>query len=129
MAKHLGFNDYDIAGITNAITRYKSAGLRADYDITDKAAGVVRIVLENPVSRDGSLVVFDVHKVGRRGWFRDKANWVVQLASKQPGTDLQQHGCVSGTMQAFALSAAEVDLKHGFLSKATFDLCADSDGS
>ena len=52
MAKHLAFNEFDMAGITNVVSRYKSAGLRADYDIADKAAGMVRIVFENPMRRE-----------------------------------------------------------------------------
>jgi hypothetical protein len=126
MVKHLPFSEFDMAGISNAVGRYKEAGLRADYNIAEKAAGIVRIVFENPTTPDGSLIVFDVHKVARPGWLvGDKAHWVVQLSSKQPGTKIiEQHGCVTGKTQAHALSAAEIDLKHGFLSVANFELSA-----
>ncbi|MBX9773980.1 MAG: hypothetical protein K2Y71_06160 [Xanthobacteraceae bacterium] len=127
MAKHLPFNEFDIAGITNAVSRYKGAGLRADYNIDEKAAGIVRIVFENPMAQDGSLVVFDIHKVARPGWFGDKAHWVVQLSSKQVETNaLTKHGCVRGQTQSLALLAADVDLKHGFLSVADFELASEA---
>ena len=100
MVKHLAFNEFDMAGIANAVNRYKEAGLRANYSIEEKVAGVVRIVFENPITRDGSLVVFDVHKVAKPGWFGDKAHWVVQLFSKEPGADTPtKHGCVRGKTQ------------------------------
>jgi hypothetical protein len=112
-------------GFPGTLNRYKAAGLRADYNIDQKAAGIVRVVFENPMTRDGSLVVFDVHKVARPGWLGDRAHWVVQLSSKQSGVGtLTQHGCVAGKTQAHALSAAELDLKHGFLSVADFELAA-----
>jgi|KBSMisStaDraftv2_1062788.scaffolds.fasta_scaffold738701_1 hypothetical protein len=48
MVKHLPYNEFDMCAITNAVNRYKAAGLRADYNIEQKAAGVVSIVLEKP---------------------------------------------------------------------------------
>ena len=71
-------------------------------------------------------MVFDLHKIARPGWFGDKAHWIVQLSSKEPGTESEKHGCVTGKTQAHALSAAEIDLKHGFLSVADFELSAEA---
>jgi hypothetical protein len=125
MVEHLQFNEFDMAGVTNAVSRYEEAGLRADYNITDRGAGVVSIVFENPMTRDGSLVIFDIHKVARPRWFGKKAHWVVQLSSKHLGVEAPtKHGCVEGSTQAHALSAAELDLKHGFLSIADFELAS-----
>ena len=113
--------------MTTAVTRYKAAGLRADYSLADMANGVVRIVFENPMMPDETLVVFDIHKVARPGWFGNKAPWVVQLASKPPYTDnIVKHGCVRGTTQAHAIPAAEIDLKHGFLSNSDFEMSAEA---
>jgi hypothetical protein len=122
--RHLAFGPSDVDGVTRAVNAFKTAGLRADTSIDQMAGGIVRLVFEHP-TRDGSLVVFDIHKLARSGWFGDKTHWVVQLWSKQPGADApQQHGCVAGKTQADALSAAEVDMKHGFRSVTSFAVSA-----
>ena len=124
MAKHLPFSEFDMAGITTAVNRYKSAGLRADYDIQDKAAGVVKIALENPMSRDGSFVFFEIHKLTRPGWLGEKAWWVIQLWSKGLDDVSKKHGCVSGRTQAYALTEAETDLHFNFMSICDFELAS-----
>ena len=69
MIKHLPFNEFDMCATTNAVNRYKGAGLWVDYNVKQKGTGVVSIVLENPVTQDGSLAIFDVHKLARPVWF------------------------------------------------------------
>jgi hypothetical protein len=112
MVKHLPYNEFDMCAITNAVDRYKGAGLRADYNIEQKAAGVVSIVLENPMMRKGSLALFEVHKLARPTWFGQRALWVVQLWS-QPlgGKAAEKRGCVTGKTQAHALTGAEARLR------------------
>jgi hypothetical protein len=123
MAKHLPFNEFDMSGVTNAVNRYKAAGLRADYSIEGKDAGIVSIVFENPVKGDGSLVVFEVHKLTRPGWIGEKAWWVVQLWSRSTNGD-DKRGCVCGKMQAVALTEAETDLRFNFMSICDFELAS-----
>jgi len=36
MMKHLPFNEFDMAGVTNTVSKHKSAGLEADYEIGRK---------------------------------------------------------------------------------------------
>jgi hypothetical protein len=111
MIEHLPFNEFDMSAITNAVDRYKAAGLRADYN-EQKAAGVISILLENPTTRDGSLVVFEVHKLARATWFGQRALWVVQLWSQPPGgKTAEKRGCVTGKMQVHALTEAEAHLR------------------
>lgn len=124
MIKHLPFNEFDMAGITTSVNRYKSAGLAADYDVGDKSNGVVRILFLNPVLRDGSIVIFEVHKIARPGWLREKAWWVVQLWSQAPNELPQKRGCVSDKTQAHALHEAELDLQFNFMSICDFELAA-----
>ncbi len=127
--KHLPYTDFDIAGIVSAVNRYKEAGLRADYDPRQKAEGLVRVIFANPIRQDGSFVAFDVHKLAaRRGWFGDKAYWVIQLWSREPDGVFEMRGCVSGAVQGKALSEAEKDLQHGFLSVCDFDLAVRAGG-
>jgi hypothetical protein len=127
MTKHLAINDFDMAAVTEAVRRYKAAGLSADFDISRQQEGVVTIGFQNPVTRDG-LVVFEIHKVAHRGWLKEKAHWVVQLYSRTPTSDgLERKGCVAGKMLVYAIHAAEVDLKHGFLSICDFELAAAQD--
>ena len=126
LSEHLPFNDFDMSGITNMVTHYKTAGLETDYDVSDQADGVVLIMLENPFKRDGSGVMFKLHKLARPGFFRKRAHWVVQVFSVEDG-ESKQRGCLSGRTQAHALTAAELDMKHGFLSIATFDMAAEAD--
>ena len=112
MVKHLPFKEFDMCAITNAVNRYKGAGLWADYNLEQKAGGVVSIVLENPMMRDGSLVVFEVHKLARPTWFGQRALWVVQLWSRPPGSKAAEtRGCVTGKIQAHALREAEAHLR------------------
>jgi len=125
MAKYIAFNEFDMSGITTAVTRYKAAGLRTDFDISRKAAGVVSIALENPVRRDGSFAIFEVHKVTRPGWFREKAWWVLQLWSRGDEEEPKKHGCVAAGTQACALSEAETDLRFNFMSICNFELACE----
>ena len=127
MTAHLPFNEFDMAGITNAVSRYKSAGLRADYSIDKKGCRrIVLIALENPVTRDGSIAIFEIHKVTRPSFSGRKAWWVVQMFSRDSDTEAtKQHGCVAAATQAAVLTSAEVNLKHGFLSIANFDMAAE----
>src|SRR5262245_55494175 len=112
MVKHLPFNEFDMCAVTNAVNRYKGAGLWADYNIEQKAAGVVGIVLENPMTRDGSLTVFEVHKLARPAWFGKRAMWVVGLWLQPPGSALgETRGWVTGKTQAHALMRAEIHLQ------------------
>jgi hypothetical protein len=112
MVKHLPFNEFDMCAITNAVNRYKGRGLRADYNIEQKAAGVVSILLENPMTRDWSLALFEVHKLARPAWFGERALWVVQLWSQPPGSKAaEKRGCVTGKTQAHALTEAESHLR------------------
>ena len=112
MVKHLPFNEFDMCAITNAVNRYKGAGLWADYDVEQKAAGVVSIALENPMTRDGSLALFEVHKLARPAWFGERAMWVVQLWSQPAGSKaVETRGWVTGKTQAHALTEAEAHLR------------------
>ena len=125
--KHLPFNDFDMAGVTSAVTRYKSAGLCSDYNIEQKNEGIVRIRFENPVRKDGSFAIFELHKLARRGLLRKKAHWVVQMHSQRDGAaPTVPHGCAWGSIQAKALSEAEIDLKHNFLSIVSFEMAAEA---
>jgi hypothetical protein len=125
MAKHLPFNEFDLSGITNAVNRYKGAGLEPDYSLEGKAGGVVSIMMRNPMTRDGSLVGFEVHKLARPGWFGDKAWWVVQLYSKSAESEtVEKRGCVTGKTQAHALTEAETDLRFNFMSICDFELAS-----
>ncbi len=116
MVEHLPFNEFDMAGVTNTVERLKNTGLYTDYSDDDKEAGIVKIGFENPVTRDGSLVLFVIHKVARPGSSVIRLGWVVQLCSKLPGAEKINHGCVKGVTQVGAVFAAEADLKQGFLS-------------
>ena len=125
MVKHLPFNEFDVAGITNTVNRYKEAGLGADYEIGRKAEGIVYITFANPVARDGSSVMFEVHKLAGPGWFGERAHWVVQLWSKaHESVPAEKRGCVTGKMQGLALTEAEIDLQHNFLSICDFELAS-----
>ena len=111
-----------MSAITNAVSRYKDAGLLADYNIEKKAAGVVSILFENPTTRDGSLVVFEVHKLAGRGWFGVRARWVVQLRSRRAeSATAEKQGCVAGRMLTHALTEAENDALLGFRSTRNFE--------
>lgn len=125
MVKHLPFNEFDIAGVKNAIERYEKAGLWPEMNDECKADGVVALRINDPTGRTG-FVYFEVHKVARPGWFGDKAHWVVQLASQDVGTAIERRGCVAAPNQATVIHKAEIDIKYGFTSIATFDLAAEA---
>jgi hypothetical protein len=123
MADHLPFNDFDMAGVTNLVTLYKGAGLQANCSIEEKDKGIVRIAFQYP---DGLIVVFDIHKIAKSGFFRKKPHWVIQLHSQAPSQELKRQGCVSAVTQAHVIRAAEEDIKHGFVSVCTFETAADT---
>lgn len=122
--EHRPFNEFDMAGVIELVNRYKAAGLDADQNVDNKERGVVRVAFENPVSRDGSIVIFDVHKLSRRKFAFRRVHWIVQLCSRDSSGVFKQHGCVAAPTQANALHKAEVDLKHGFLSVKDFSMAS-----
>jgi hypothetical protein len=125
MIKHLPFNEFDMCAITNAVSRFKGEGHLADYNIEQRAAGVVSILFENPTTRDGSSAVFEVHKLVRRGWFGVRARWVVQLWSRRAGSaTAEKQGCIAGRMLTHALTEAENDVWLGFRSTRNFELAS-----
>ena len=77
------------------------------------------------MKRDGSEVMFEIHKLTRPGWFREKPWWVVQLWSKASADgEVEKRGCVAAKMQAYALSEAETDVRFNFMSVCDFKLAA-----
>lgn len=128
MVKHLSFTEFDMAAVTNTVNRYKSAGLNANYNLDQRDRGIVAIAFENPVHRDGSTVLFEIHKLARKGWLREKAHWVVQIYSQNAGeSDFAKHGCSFGSTQVVAISDAEQDVRYGFTSVLDFELAASTD--
>jgi hypothetical protein len=119
--EHLPCNDFDVAGIRAVISRYKTAGLRANIDIQHKNSGIIRIIFDNPIKRDGSAAMFELHKLARRTLFRKKSRWVVQMYSAEnDGQIPMPHGCVVGATLATALSEAEADLQFNYMSILSF---------
>ncbi|WP_299606100.1 hypothetical protein [uncultured Tateyamaria sp.] len=120
---HTSINDYDLAAITNEVNEWKKHNKYGDYDISGKASGVVVLALENIAAGDGSIMIFEIHKVSRKGLLRRKTGWIVQLYSKSaPKSEPTRHGCVSGSTLVGAIHQAHLDVKHGFMSVADFDL-------
>lgn len=125
MPEHAPINEYDMALVTNCVTRYKAAGLESNYDVEDRQKGIVRIIMENPVRRDGSIVILEIHKLMRSGVIFRKTHWVVQLYSASDHIQpLRAHGCSFGNTQARAVTEAERDIQANFLSVCSFDLAA-----
>jgi hypothetical protein len=79
------------------------------------------------MTRDGSVALFEIHKIAHKGWFGRKAYWVVQLYSQLPSGDVVKMGCVSEKVLAYAISSAEHDLKDGFISICDFGQAAAQD--
>lgn len=128
MVQHLPFSNFDMAGITQTVDRYKTAGLHPEYNADEKAQGVVSISFENPMGVGESLWVhFEIHKVARKRWFGvSKPHWVVQLRSQGANSIVDKRGCVAASTQAHAISAAEVDMKHRFVSICSFELASEA---
>ncbi|MGK7058055.1 hypothetical protein AB4853_16460 [Bradyrhizobium sp. 1050_B9_N1_2] len=122
--EYLPINEFDLSGITNAVNRYKAAALQADYNIDDREKGIVRIAFTNPETRDGTLVIFEIHKISRPGWIGRKAHWVIQMLSRDVAGRIERRGCVAASNQATVISKAEADVHHGFISAADFDLAS-----
>jgi hypothetical protein len=124
MFKHLTLNEFDMVGVSNAIKRYEDSGLAPDCELRSREEGKIWIKIINPMMPD-TFAIFALHKLAKPGWFKDKAHWVIQLSS-QDENGIRTRGCVAASTQATVFSKAEVDLKHGFLSIASFALAAES---
>lgn len=120
---HTSINDYDLAAITNEVSEWKKHNKYGDYDISGKASGVAVLALENIAAGDGSIMIFEIHKVSKKGFLRKKTGWIVQLYSKlAPESEPTKHGCVSASTLVGAIKQAHLDVKYGFMSIADFDL-------
>ena len=123
--RRLNINDFDLAAITLDVDNWQSHGKLASYDITRRQQGIAMVCLENLAAADGSLMVFEIHKLGKRGLLRTKAFWVVQLYSAvDPDAPLKRRGCVWGKTCVSAIHEAHIDVKHGFLSVADFEMAS-----
>ena len=124
---HTSINDYDTTAITNEVNEWKKHNKYGNYDLSNKASGVAVLALENIVADDGSIMIFEIHKVSKKGFLRRKIGWIVQLYSKSsPDDDPIKHGCVSASTLVGAIQQAHLDVKHGFLSIADFHLSVDA---
>ena len=84
---------------------------------------IVSVAIENWRDRDGSLLVLEIHKVGKKRLLGHKISWIVQLYFKETGDGVPvKHGCSSGDSQVNAVYEAEIDFMHGFLSICDFEL-------
>jgi hypothetical protein len=120
---HIPFNDFDMAAVTNKITDYKKDDLKADFDITRSEQGIVSVAVENWRDRDGSFIIFEIHKVGKKRFMGHRVSWIVQLYSKKTrDSEPVKHGCSTGDKQVDAIFEAELDAMHGFLSICDFEL-------
>ena len=123
--RRLPINDFDVAAIHHDVDNWQSHGKFASYDITGRQQGIARVGLENLAAGDGSLMVFEIHKLGKRGFLWTKAFWVVQLYSAvDPDGPLDRRGCVWGKTCVSAIHEAHIDVKHGFLSVADFEMAS-----
>ena len=116
---HAPINDYDLAAITNEVNEWKKYGKYGDYDISSKASGISVIALENIAAGDGSTMVFEIHKVTKKGFLWRKIGWIIQLYSMpSPNDDPMKQGCVWACTLTGAIHEAHLDVKHGFMSIA-----------
>ncbi|WP_420336254.1 hypothetical protein [Roseibium sp.] len=123
----LPINDYDLAAITNEVSVWKSEGYFAEYDIEHRRGGLATLSLENIFLFDGSITIYEIHKIGRKGFLGKKSRWVIQLNSVYPySRELVQHGCITGTMLAITINDAQKDVRHGFLSILDLDSAIES---
>ena len=123
--RRLKINRFDLAAITHDVDNWRSHGRYASCDLARTEEGVATVSLENLAAGDGSLMVFEIHKLGKRGLVRNKAFWVVQLYSAiGPDEHLDRRGCVWGKTCVSAIFDAHVDVKHGFLSVADFEMAS-----
>ncbi len=120
---YLRINDFDLSGITNEVNKWQDHGKYASYDISTRNSGKAKMWLENVFANDGSVVEFIIHKFGKKGMFRTKSFWVIELfsgpSSKGP---MERHGCIPAKTLAGALTEAMRDIEFRFMSKVDFDL-------
>ncbi len=120
-------NDFDLAAITNEVNKWQSHGKYASYDISRRDSGNIIMTLENVFSTIPEIVIFDIHKMGRKGFLGTKTFWVIQLCSAT-GLEgpFEKHGCSAAKSLAGALTKAQKDVKFGFMSIVDFQLAVDA---
>ena len=124
--KHLPFNEADLAGVTNTVNRYKNVGLKVCCTTEKKLDGFVTVAFENPVTLE-SFVVFQVHKLARKAWFRKRPYWQIQLYSRElDSEEATKRGCVSADTLIGALLAAENCVRNKFLSGREFKVTSEA---
>lgn len=125
---NLPFNEFDISGVTNTANEFKKAGLVADYDLSEGRTGVVRLITDNWLRSDGPRVLFEIHKLGKRGFLRVNAKWVIQLYSiERPYETLTKRGCSMGSYQMAAIHNAMRDVQQNFLSILDLEFACEAD--
>lgn len=123
--QHSEINDYDLAAINNQVNKWQTHGKYAAQDISRRSQGVAFLILENVFAADGTYAILEIHKLAKSGFFRTKAAWVIQMhKSADLKAPSEKKGCVRGSMLVSAIMEAELDMKHGFISVADFNLSA-----
>jgi hypothetical protein len=123
MPDYVPINEYDLTAMTNAVNRYQAAGFTASYDSANRDQGTVGLMFRNPVRQDGSVVMFEIHKFKGRGFLLKRTLWVIQLYDMATlESEPVRKGCAFGSMLVSALTMAEKDVQHNFLSVLTFEM-------
>ncbi|MBT4932883.1 MAG: hypothetical protein HOJ87_05825 [Rhodospirillaceae bacterium] len=112
-----------MAAITNKIADAKRDGLAADYDLSRSDDGIISLAIENWRDRNGSFVIFEIHKVGKKRIIGHRVSWVVQLYFKEnKNAQPVKHGCSLAKTQVHAIHAAGLDFMQGFRNGCGFEL-------
>ena len=116
------YNEFDMAAITDKIKLFNKAGLRAHYDSKKREEGIVSIITQNPINMDGTLLIYEIHKVGKEKLIGKEVIWIIRLLTQedQYSEKIEQAYCYGGR-QVQAIVEADLQVQNNFPSILTWD--------
>ena len=111
-----------MAAITDKIKLFNNAGLTAHYDSKKREEGIVSIITQNPINMDGTLLIYEIHKVGKQKLIGKEVIWIIRLLTQedQNSEKIEQAYCYGGR-QVQAIVEADHQVQNNFPSILTWD--------
>ena len=118
--QYSAFNDFDMVAIQDKINLFKKDNLSAKYDDSKREKGIVSLKVDHPMKRDGTFIIYEIHKTEIKRFIGKKNIWLVQIYSQQSSSSkLNKIGCCSGKSQVKAIYAADKDIYDDYDNELT----------
>ncbi len=114
------FNTFDMVAVSDKISLFRKDNLSVECDDSKKEKGIVSLKVEHPMKRDGTFIIYEIHKTEIKRFIGKKNIWLVQIYSQQSSSSkLTKIGCCSGKSQIKAIYAADKDIYDNYDNELT----------